>query len=557
MKWRDQINLGILVILATACGAPCAKAQNNWSAAFVNAPPIGQQILVDFGDQLAFDKSANTVTLADGSTTFDLNEVTILSLDSNPPQLMRATAAPTASTVPEIILTLTLSQFVSSEGKPISLDGFATGTKQYFIVLRSIKDKQISTIPITVKGNKLVKLRAETHAIQRNVITVQVENADVAAFYARLSKDPSSILIVYDFGPTSTVSNIKTRAKKIEQAGSNAIDIYPETLLPFHSSGYKATIQIPQADLPSGIDVPGTAVFYPIGATANYPSPTVDKTNAIYDFEPTLTSSVNKSKNTRVTSGLFALTLNPVLFLREKDVDGQTRESSYWWDFRPNISANVDTLPEKSSTTPNRVTIALDSELGLSRKRSSGPAFDNWTWTNGVHSDSDRDFKLFSTYWHTDIAPDFWKWSESQGYRTGQYVPIGKPGLGPKHLTVTAYRFRPSFGYEVGATTARSGTIDLTLGDSVSRVLLKLDSMVELWRNVTFSAVDTSYYLFNATRRNARGFLDTQVAINTGIILRMDTQKIQSAVVFKYQRGEQPPKFTPTNTISLGFKIYK
>jgi hypothetical protein len=124
-------------------------------------------------------------------------------------------------------------------------------------------------------------------------------------------------------------------------------------------------------------------------------------------------------------------------------------------------------------------------------------------------------------------------------------------------LTVTAYRFRPSFGYEVGATTARSGTIDLTLGDSVSRVLLKLDSMVELWRNVTFSAVDTSYYLFNATRRNARGFLDTQVAINTGIILRMDTQKIQSAVVFKYQRGEQPPKFTPTNTISLGFKIYK
>lgn len=551
------MSLGSLVILAAACGAPWAQAQNNWSATFLNTPPIGQQILVNFGDQLAFDKAANTVTLADGSTTFDLKEVTILSLDSNPPQLVRATAAPTASTVPEIILTLTLSQFVGSDGKPIFLDGFATGTKQYFVVLKSVKDKQISTIPVTVKGNKLVKLRAETHPIQRNVITVQVENADVAAFYDRLSKDPTSILIIYDFGPSSTVSNIKTRAKKIEYAAPYAIDIYPETPLPFHSSGYKVIIQIPKADLPSGIDVSGAAVSYPVGATANYPSPTVDKTNAIYDFEPTLTSSVNKSKNTRITSGLFALTLNPVLFLHEKDVYGQERNASYWWDFRPNISANVDTLPEKSSTTPNRVTIALDSELGLSRKRGSGPAFDNWTWTNGVRSDSDRDFKLFSTYWHSDIAPDFWKWSESQGYRTGQYVPVGKAGLGPKHLTVTAYRFRPSFGYEGGATTVRSGTIDPTLGDSVSRVLLKFDSMVELWRNVTFSAVDTSYYLFNATRRNARGFLDAQVAVNTGLILRMDTQKIQSAVVFKYQRGEQPPRFTPTDTISLGFKIYK
>jgi hypothetical protein len=551
------MGLATVLILASACGAPHTRAQNNWSATFLDSPPIGQQILIDFGDQLAFDKAANTVTLADGSTTFDLNEVTILFLDSNPPQLVRATAAPTASSVPEIILTLTLSQFLSSDGKPVPLDGFATGTKQYFVVLKSLKDKQISTIPVTVKGNKVVKLRAETHPIKRNVITMHVENADVAAFYDRLSKGPGSILIVYDFGSSSTVSNIKTRAKKIEHPAPNTIDIYPEIPLPFHSSGYKATVQIPKVDLPSGIEVSGTAVSYPVPATANYPSPTVDKTNAIYDFEPTLTSGVNKSKNTRVTSGLFALTLNPVLFLHEKDVDGKARDSSYWWDFRPNISANVDTLPEKSSTTPNRVTIAIDSELGLSRKRGSGPAFDNWTWTNGVRSDSDRDFKLFSTYWHSDIAPDFWKWSESQAYRTGQYVPIGKTALGPKHLTVTAYRFRPSFGYEVGATTVRSGTIDPTLGDSVSRVLLKFDGMVELWRNVTLSAVDTSYYLFNATRRNARGFLDTQVAINTGLILRTDTQKIQSAVVFKYQRGEQPPKFTPTDTISLGLKIYK
>jgi hypothetical protein len=86
---------------------------------------------------------------------------------------------------------------------------------------------------------------------------------------------------------------------------------------------------------------------------------------------------------------------------------------------------------------------------------------------------------------------------------------------------------------------------------------LKVDTMLELWKNLTFSVVDTSYYLFDASRRNARGFLDAQVAVNTGLFLRMDTQKIQSAILFKYQRGEQPPLFRPTDTLSVGFKIYK
>lgn len=548
----------VCLLLAGAIGVPRAQAQNNWSATFVNSPPIGQQIIVDFGDQLAYDAAANTVTLADGSSTFDLKQVTILFLYSDPPQVLRATAAPTPSPFQGVTLTLTLSDFVDANGKPVSLDGFATGTRQYFVVLKSVKDKQASMIPFTVRGSQLVKLRAETHPMLRNVITVAVENADATAFYERIAKDLNSIAIVYDFGPNSGVSNIKTRARKVEHPpASIAIDIYPETLLPFHSSGYKATIQIPKADLPPGMDTSEATASYPVTATATYPSPTVDKTSAVYDFEPTLTSSVNKSKNIRTTSGLLALTLDPVLFLHEMDVDGKARNTSFWWDFRPNISANVDTLPEKSSTTPNRVTIALDSELGLSRKRASAPAFDNWTWTNGVRDDSDRDFKIFNTYWHTDITPDFWKWSESQNYRTGQYTPVGKTGLGPKRLIVTAYRFRPTFGYEIGSTTIRSGTIDPTLGDSVSRVLLKFDSMIELWRNVTFSAVDTSYYLFGATRRNARGFLDAQVAVNTGLVLRTDTQKIQSAILFKYQRGEQPPMFTPTDTISLGFKLYK
>ncbi len=557
---RRRYWVGLSWMLFVACGSVCSQtqsqgSQSKWSATFFDLPPIEQQIVIDFGDQLSYDSSANTVTLADGSATFDLTKVEVLSLDSNPPQLWQASAAPTPSPVPDVILTLTLSRFVDAGGKPVSLDGFATGTRQYLILLRSTKDKQVSTIPLTVAGNKVVKLSAETYPLKRNIITLTLENADATTFFNQLSKDANSIVIVYDFGASSPVSNIKTRATRIAHPTTFAIDIFPETPMPFHATTYKVTIQIPNADLPHGIDSSKTVIFYPVTATANYPSPTVDKTNSIYDFEPTLTSSVKKS--IRSTSGLFALTLNPVLFLHEMDVDGQARSTSFWWDFRPNISANVDTLAEASSTTPNRVTIALDSELGLSRKRNSGRGFDNLTWTNGIRDDSDRDFKVFNTYWHTDIAPDFWKWSESQSYRTGQYIPVGQKAQAPKRLIVTAYRFRPSFGYEIGATTVRSGTIDPTLGDSVSRVLLKLDTMIELWRNIAFSAVDTSYYLFDATRRNARGFLDAQVAVNTGLLLRMDTRKIQSAILFKYQRGEQPPTFRPTDTISLGFKIYK
>jgi hypothetical protein len=296
--------------------------------------------------------------------------------------------------------------------------------------------------------------------------------------------------------------------------------------------------------------------------SANYPSPPVVETSATYDFQPTFTSAVNKSKGTRTNTSLFILTINPVLFLHENGTDGTQRRYTHWYDFRPNISANVDTLPEKSSTTPNRITIALDAELGGTRLRGSsagkgGEPFDQGTWTNGVRTDTDRDFKVFSTYWHTDLAFDPWKWSETQAFRTQNLVALGKTSVRPKSPFVTAYRLRPSVGYDLGSTTVRSGTFNVELGTDVSRFLLKLDTMLELHRNVTFTVTNTGYYLFNATRRNARDFFDAQVAVNTGLLLGLDTNKIQSAVALKYQRGSQPPRFTPVDTISLGLKLYR
>src|SRR6202040_1871284 len=121
-------------------------------------------------------------------------------------------------------------------------------------------------------------------------------------------------------------------------------------------------------DLPNSMQASAIGDTYKITSAANFPSPTVTETAADYDFQPTFTSAVNKAKQTRTNTRLFMLTLNPVLFLHHQNVDGRQRRYSYWTDFRPNISANVDTQPEKSSSTPNRVTIALDSELGFTRQ---------------------------------------------------------------------------------------------------------------------------------------------------------------------------------------------
>jgi hypothetical protein len=143
VRCRHWVGLSLMTVVAFGSlfgQTPSEQGgQNKSSATFINRPPTGQQIIVDFGDQLAFDSAANTVTLADGSTTFDLTKVEILSLDSNPPQLIQASAAPTSSPVPDIILTLTLSRFHDANDKPVSLDAFATGTKQYFVVLKSVK----------------------------------------------------------------------------------------------------------------------------------------------------------------------------------------------------------------------------------------------------------------------------------------------------------------------------------------------------------------------------------------------------------------------------------
>jgi hypothetical protein len=158
------------------------------------------------------------------------------------------------------------------------------------------------------------------------------------------------------------------------------------------------------------------------------------------------------------------------------------------------------------------------------------------------------------------IAPKFNGFEQTVDQRTWRYAYAhrsDKPGTFPKQPTISSYAFSPSFGYDLGGITRRTGSADPVLGDSVSRFYLKLDSSIQFLRVLTFAATDTSYFLPPATRREFRSYLEARTEVNVGSWTHSDFFGLQDAIVFKFQRGEQPPTFNPVNSLSLGFKIYR
>jgi hypothetical protein len=277
----------------------------------------------------------------------------------------------------------------------------------------------------------------------------------------------------------------------------------------------------------------------------------------------------------RKNTGVFALHWKPLISLLSWNVNAD--QQPVWAAIRPVLESDVDTLPMKTSKSLNRTTFGVDFDLGTVSKTSLGnlagdvigpkstqtspPAFlQEFIVTNGLRFDADRDFKVITAYWHSELTPKFLKFEQTQDQKIWRYrlKHTGeKPGTFPKDPTITAYKFQPSTGYDLGGVSRRVGMPDPVLGDSVSRFFIKLDSSVEFARFLTLGATDTSYYLAQATRRQFRGYLESRIELNSGSLFRTDLFGLQNAIVFKFQRGEQPPLFTPVNTLSLGFKIYQ
>ena len=93
--------------------------------------------------------------------------------------------------------------------------------------------------------------------------------------------------------------------------------------------------------------------------------------------------------------------------------------------------------------------------------------------------------------------------------------------------------------------------------DTISRPFVALDLAVELKRIVKFGVTSNYYYLANADRRRHRDYTESRVELNTGFLFNRNFNGLQNAIVFKFQRGEQPPTFGPVNALSVGFKIFR
>jgi hypothetical protein len=465
---------------------------------------------------------------------------------------------------------ITLSDFRDSADQiqPLVRPGGPPVT--YFIVLRSTKGedlltkvvaKDLSTPPLTLK----LGLRPEL-VKDRKSMSLQLPRSAAQDLYNAFESTPQNVTVKYQFDPELGISDQTTHLSSIgppNEAGSLNLEVAQP--IPFSAKPVKVKVQfrtdkMPR-DLANRLATESAPTVDAVTSASFVPPKGTDRATSEYYFEVAFTSTKAKTGPDRNNSGVFGVHVKPVLFYHEWNTSGSEHTNFFdkpvWGLFRPAFESDVDTLPTKTSKSPNRSVLALDYDFGF---RDWARGLPELIFTNGLRFDSDRDLKVVDTYWHAEVTPRFFDFEETQDQRLFQALhrnPYATPTS--KDLPViTAYRFKPSLGYELGETTRRVGPPDPIIGDSVSRLFLQIDALVELKKALTFGLVNTSYDLVNATRRNYRDYLEARIEVNTGVFLK--TQSIagfQDSILIKFQRGQQPPTFAPVNTFSLGFKVFR
>jgi hypothetical protein len=403
------------------------------------------------------------------------------------------------------------------------------------------------------------------------------------ALLDKFKSNPGRVRIVYDFDPNDPASGVANNQLVLSSgrlSGLNAAgapdDLNPAIIivdaggeLPHRDTDYSASIQFPAVDL-RGFELPG----FKIPADAEFvtadldivvadlkltPAPT-DRAESEFFFESTFTSIVDAKTRKRGNVGLFGLHVKPTLPVLTHNV--YKRDQSPWWTaLRPLFDADVDTQHIDDSEAPNRVVFGADFELGRDAGLNGADNFlQQSIWINGVHYDSDRDFKLQTLYWHTEYLPHFRNWAQTREQRLRHLrFPGGKQqaDMSLKFPLVSSYSVQPSIGYQLGGTINRDNRDTGIPTDTISRFFFKYSSSVELKRLITFSLEDTYYFLENAPRRRNRNYLETRLDFNTGGLFNVNLGSLQSALTFKFQRGELPPRFKPVNAFSMGVRLYR
>lgn len=382
----------------------------------------------------------------------------------------------------------------------------------------------------------------------------------------KFKSSPDKISVGYDFDQDDPVADFTARAVQL-RAGPNETNptfIYVDTGrgLPHRPEAYTVELAFPAADL-RGAEEPG----YFIPADSNTVSALADvdlapvaneRAKTEFFFEGTLTSVVNAKTRERANVGLFGLRFKPNIGLRyfNEDAPGKT----VWWRaVRPVLEADVDTQPIADSDAPNRTVFGLDYELGrIAKNRST--FLQQLIWVNGIRYDSDRDFKLQTLYWQTEVSPRFLNFAQSRGYRLDQFRRQNfDPSIdrSSRFPFISSYLVRPSVGYQLGGTINRDNRITGFPTDNISRLFVNLTTAIEFRQLLQLSLDDTYYFLENAPRRQHRNYLTARLDFNTGALFNIDLGSLQSALTLKFQRGDLPPRFKPVNALSVGVRLYR
>jgi hypothetical protein len=386
---------------------------------------------------------------------------------------------------------------------------------------------------------------------------------------AKFNGDPGKIKVLYEFDPKDFGPPLKGNVTSLrgEPTGSAAphsliIGIKPEP--PHRAEPYTVKLEFPAADvrdiLQPGYAIPATDAVVIVAKELALAPPPTERAKTEFFFEGTFTSIVDAKTRKRANVGLFGLHIKPTLPVLTHNVFD--RGTSPWWTaIRPLFDADVDTRPIKDSQAPNRVVFGMDLELGRDTGIGNANAFlQQLVWLNGARYDSDRDFKLQTAYWQTEIVPYFRNFEQTREQRLRQFrYPNGikSPEKGRLSPVISSYYIRPSVGYQLGGISKRDFRVTSFPTDTISRLFVKLSMGVELKRLFALGFDDTYYLLENAPRRRNRDYFEGRLDFNTGALFNANLAGLQSAITLKFQRGNLPPSFKPVNSLSLGVKLYK
>jgi len=452
-------------------------------------------------------------------------------------------------------------------------------TRTYNIVLKGVKltreprarpiQTSVDVNSVTTKLPVLSVRRINqpgTVPYNRRVIKIQPEGIDVNVLVSKFQRDPARIRILYKFSADDLSPNVETSAASIEidPRNPNALLIEPKEKLPLRAKKYTVQVLFPVDDelrgrLDPNFSIPADAQSLTATTVAELaPSGQTERAKTEFFVETTFTSTVNAKNHARANVGIFGVHWKPTLPLLTYNVFGEAGNNPVWMAFRPLFEADVDTQSPKISKSPNRIQFGMDYELGRDAGLRNRAFIQQHVWINGVRYDSDRDFKLQTIYWHTEYVPRFLDFEQTtEGRQFAFDVNPRNLQSGRKGPFVSSYRIKPSIGYELGGLVRRDTRATNTPTETINRPFVGLDLSLELKRIVKFGVTGTYYYLANADRRRHRAYTESRFELNTGFLFNRNFNGLQSAILLKFQRGEQPPTFGPVNALSVGFKIFR